>query len=123
MSDATDPTPSDINFDTNKVYSGRVKWFNNKSGFGFITVLDDPSVENYDMFVHHSSVKVDQEQFRYLLQGEYVQFKVEQVTDKSHAFQACEVTGMFGGSLMCETRNTTRSQKVEYKKNKEAASN
>ena len=39
MSDATDSTPSDINFDTNKVYAGRVKWFNNKSGFGFITVL------------------------------------------------------------------------------------
>jgi cold shock CspA family protein len=120
MSDATDSTPSDINFDANKVYAGRVKWFNNKSGFGFITVLNDESVKDYDMFVHHSSVKVDQEQFRYLLQGEYVQFNVEKVTDKSHAFQACDVSGMFGGQLMCETRNNTRNQKVEYKKSKEA---
>ena len=36
---------------------GRVKWFNNKAGFGFITVTDGPQ-SGTDIFVHHSSINV-----------------------------------------------------------------
>jgi len=35
---------------------GRVKWFNNKAGFGFITVCDGEYAEK-DIFVHYSSIR------------------------------------------------------------------
>jgi cold shock CspA family protein len=36
-------------------FTGRVKWFNNKAGYGFITVTDGPK-SGSDVFVHHSSI-------------------------------------------------------------------
>ena len=38
---------------------GRVKWFNNKVGYGFITTCDD---EQKDVFVHHSNIHVQYHQ-------------------------------------------------------------
>jgi cold shock CspA family protein len=61
---------------TTLVTSGRVKWFNNKAGYGFITVNDCETNEERDMFVHHSEIKVDQTQYKYLVQGEYVEFVI-----------------------------------------------
>ena len=52
---------------------GRVKWFNNKAGFGFVTVLDGDK-KGEDVFVHHTGVVVTDEQYKYLVQGEYVSF-------------------------------------------------
>jgi cold shock CspA family protein len=49
-------------------FTGRVKWFNNKAGYGFITVTDGPK-SGSDVFVHHSSIKVVSEQYKYLVQG------------------------------------------------------
>ena len=37
--------------------SGRVKWFNNKAGYGFITVSSGDNVGS-DVFVHHSAIVV-----------------------------------------------------------------
>ena len=53
-------------------HMGRVKWFNNKAGYGFITVTRDGT--ETDIFVHHSDVMVVNEQYKYLVQGEYVEF-------------------------------------------------
>lgn len=98
-------------------YHGRVKWFNNKAGYGFITVIDGPVVNNMvgtDIFVHHTSICVSQEQYRYLVQGEYVEFsisKIESETDSSlsgHKYQSTNIKGVNGGKLMCETRNDNR---------------
>jgi len=47
---------------------GRVKWFNNKAGYGFITVTDGDRAGR-DIFVHHSDVVVGSEQYKYLVQG------------------------------------------------------
>jgi hypothetical protein len=58
--------------------------------------------------VHHSNVKVQEEQYRFLVQGEYVEFDVSNVANGQHSCQATNVTGMFGGKLMCETRNDAR---------------
>ena len=98
--------------------TGRVKWFNNKTGFGFITALtDSESVkEGSDVFVHHSAVKVSQEQYRYLVQGEYVEFVLSKLksseasTDAApkHEYQAVDVSGVKGGKLICETRWESR---------------
>ena len=91
--------------------TGRVKWFNNKTGFGFITALSDSEgvKEGSDVFVHHSAIKVAQEQYRYLSQGEYLEFVLSKLTasgaaESKHEFQAVDVSGIKGGKLICETR-------------------
>jgi cold shock CspA family protein len=92
--------------------TGRVKWFNNKTGFGFITALgDSEGVKNgSDVFVHHSTIKVAQEQYRYLVQGEYVEFVLSKTSESSkHEFQAVDVSGVKGGKLICETRWESRA--------------
>lgn len=98
--------------------TGRVKWFNNKTGFGFITALSDSEgvKEGSDVFVHHSAIKVSQEQYRYLVQGEYVEFVLSKLTASganasasNHEFQAVDVSGVKGGKLICETRWESRS--------------
>ena len=89
-------------------FIGRVKWFNNKAGYGFITVTDGEKF-GQDIFVHHSGISVDSEQFKYLLQGEYVEFQISPTAEGSkHPSQATSVTGVKGGKLMCQTRNENR---------------
>ena len=87
--------------------SGRVKWFNNKAGYGFITVTAGSNTDT-DVFVHHSAIQVDQEQYRYLVQGEYVMFDLCHVADNDHKWQAGNVKGINNGKLMCETRLESR---------------
>lgn len=95
------------------LYTGRVKWFNNKAGYGFITVVSTPQSsdveKNTDVFTHHSSIQVSEEQYKYLVQGEYVQFSLTTVEDGDHKYQAQTVSGIAGGQLLCETRNQVRS--------------
>jgi cold shock CspA family protein len=92
--------------------AGCVKWFNMKTGFGFLTVVKSEAGSELkvgsEIFVHHSNVKVTEEQYRFLVQGEYVEFNVSNVANGQHACQAVNVTGMFGGKLMCETRHESR---------------
>jgi len=111
--------PADSTSGSGLKLTGRVKWFNNKTGFGFITALTDSEgiKEGSDVFVHHSAVKVSQEQYRYLVQGEYVEFVLSKLTASSaadasaskHEFQAVDVSGVKGGKLICETRWENRS--------------
>ena len=88
---------------SDEVYTGCVKWFNRSSGWGFLTVTS--SEEQDDIFVHWNALSVDKEQYRYLVNGEYVTFKVSFNKDAKHSYQAEEVRGVNGGLLMCETRN------------------
>ena len=94
--------------------TGRVKWFNNKSGYGFITVTDGNKLGS-DVFVHHSSIKVDSEQYKYLVQGEYVDFNLSNTKNGVHEYQAGEVYGIKGGKLMCETRHESRVARSQYR--------
>ena len=95
-----------------KKMAGCVKWFNMKTGFGFLSVVQSVCGSDLkvgsEIFVHHSNVKVAEEQYRFLVQGEYVEFDVSNVANGQHSCQAVNVTGMFGGKLMCETRNEAR---------------
>jgi cold shock CspA family protein len=95
-------------------FMGRVKWFNNKAGYGFITVTSGPKTDS-DIFVHHKAINVSVEQYRYLVQGEYIEFSLEQLKDSAHEFQAVNVSGVNGGKLMCETRREFRQTRVSYK--------
>ena len=93
--------------------TGRVKWFNNRAGYGFITVTDGDNV-GLDVFVHHSAISVHSEQYRYLVQGEYVNFVMTSVENENHKWQAGSVKGMHGGKLMCETRQESRESRTSY---------
>ena len=50
---------------------GKVKWFNNTKGFGFIT-----SEEGTDAFVHYSDI--DGDGFKTLEEGQEVEFEMTQ---------------------------------------------
>jgi cold shock CspA family protein len=91
--------------------TGRVKWFNNKTGFGFITIVggNEQFKDASEIFAHHSAIKVSQEQYRYLVEGEYVEFSVSNTASGNHKFQAMDVRGVKGGKLFCETRHEQRS--------------
>ena len=95
-------------------YIGQVKWFNNKAGFGFITMRHDTGVEA-DIFTHYSTVCVTDSQYKYLVQGEYVEFDLTESTNSKHQYQAANITGINGGSLMCETRQLNRPEKNAHR--------
>ena len=54
------------------MYKGKVKWFNDAKGYGFITA----DGQDKDIFVHHTSIQA--EGFRTLAEGEDVQFELVQ---------------------------------------------
>ena len=60
---------------------GRVKWFNEQKGFGFISKDDGD-----DVFVHFSAIKGDG--FKSLNEGDEVEFKI---TKGPKEFQAANV--------------------------------
>ncbi len=96
-------------------FTGRVKWFNNKAGYGFVTITDG-SNSGKDVFVHHSSIKVDSEQYKYLVQGEYIEFCLSDTKGQGdHEYQAGDVSGINGGKLMCETRRESRTARSQYR--------
>jgi len=108
-------TASSQNFDESIRYFGRVKWFNNKAGYGFCTVVGDEGDDRVgeDIFVHHTGVQVGSEQYKYLVQGEYVHFNLRGSDSTSHPYQAANLTGPYDGQLMCETRNEQRQQRAD----------
>ena len=95
---------------------GLVKWFNNKVGYGFITELEG---DKREIFVHYSEIKVNESQYKYLVQGEYVEFGIVKSTNENHEWQAVGVSGIKGGPVMCETRWISRSTINEPDSNKE----
>ncbi len=94
---------------TNKRHQGQVKWFNNKTGYGFITIIGDSEYAGKDIFTHYSAVRVSNSQYKYLTQGEYVECLVVSTSNGKHEYQSADITGICGGTLMCEIRNNAMS--------------
>lgn len=87
---------------------GQVKWFNNKAGYGFITVCDGEHAGK-DIFVHWSAIQVsNSDYYKYLVQGEYVELSITKPEHDKYEFHAANVTGVCGGAIMCETRMQTQ---------------
>ena len=61
---------------------GRVKWFSEKRGYGFISREDGD-----DIFVHYSAIK--KEGFRTLREGDEVEFEI---SEGDKGLQATDVT-------------------------------
>ena len=59
--------------------TGRVKWFNNAKGYGFIL----PDNSEGDLFVHYSSIQIDG--YRTLKAGQAVTFDIIDGDKGSHA--------------------------------------
>jgi CspA family cold shock protein len=93
--------------------TGMVKWFNNKSGFGFITVFSSGEYKGKDIFAHYSSIRVTNSQYKYLVQGEYVDFLLVHSEKDKHEYQATDITGVMNGPIMCETRREAQSAQLE----------
>jgi len=113
MSSTSDVTSSP---ETNSAprLTGRVKWFNNKAGYGFVTITDGDK-SGMDIFVHHSSINVSNQQYKYLVQGEYIEFKLINVENSTHECQAADIGGIKGGKLMCETRHEFKVARSNYR--------
>lgn len=86
--------------------TGVVKWFSDRKGYGFITVKavapgDTPQdvLDGMDMFVYYKDINPLTSQIKTLRIGEYVNFDVVQGTA---GLQASCVTGIGGGTLMCD---------------------
>lgn len=60
---------------------GRVKWFNNEKGYGFIDFK-----ENEDIFVHYSAIEI--EGYKTLSEDQLVEFKL---IETSKGYQAINV--------------------------------
>ena len=89
-------------------FVGQVKWFNNRLGYGFITIISAGEHNGEDIFVHQQHITPKTSDYRSLQQGEYVGFQLGTADSNSegeaakHTNQAVKVTGVYGGSLMCD---------------------
>ena len=66
---------------------GRVKWFNNEKGYGFI---DNPN--NEDIFVHYSAIK--QDGYKTLSEGQIVEFDLIETAKGLQAINVLAVTNV-----------------------------
>ena len=66
---------------------GKVKWFNDAKGYGFITRQSDGS----DVFVHYSAIVGDG--FRSLAQGQDVKYDLDEGPKGLHATNVTAVAG------------------------------
>ena len=86
------------------VHLGRVKWFNSKLGYGFITT--NLNSEDHDIFIHQSNIHPTQSRYRTLREGEYVSLNV---SESGETRQAIDVTGVNGGPLNCDLERNMRN--------------
>lgn len=65
--------------------TGRIKWFNNEKGYGFIEDANDE-----DIFVHYSAIK--QEGYKSLAEGQVVEYELLETEKGLQAINVKEVS-------------------------------
>ncbi len=80
-------------------FKGRVKWFNNSKGYGFIGREDGP-----DVFVHYSAVQVDG--YKTLKEGDEVEFDIVQGPKGSQADAVTCAKQPYAAQAESETNRT-----------------
>lgn len=95
------------------VYTGCVKWFN-RQGWGFLTITNEGHADE-DIFVRWDNLSCDG--YKYLVQGEYVEFSIEHKPDaqEGRTYQAANVGGVNGGKLMCETQHEQKIAAAKHR--------
>jgi len=63
---------------------GKVKWFSNQKGYGFIVPESGP-----DVFVHHTAIQG--EGYKTLQEGQEVEFEIEAGPKGSHAVKVVKL--------------------------------
>lgn len=83
-------------------FTGTVKWFDDKKGFGFVQSDDMQS----DVFVHHSEIKADGG-YRTLQDGQEVEFEVINTPDGKT--RGANVTGPDGAVIVAPPRQSNKN--------------
>jgi cold shock CspA family protein len=96
---------------------GQVKWFNNKIGYGFVTLLNEETTK--DVFVHHMNIKPVESNYRTLKIGEFVEFELDDTCEGQHNEQAVNVTGICGKELQCDWVHRINKKK-KFSKHKQS---
>lgn len=65
--------------------TGKIKWFNNEKGYGFIEGVNDE-----DIFVHYSAIK--QDGYRSLSEGQIVEYELLETEKGLQAINVKEVS-------------------------------
>jgi CspA family cold shock protein len=82
--------------------TGKVKWFDPRKGFGFIT-QDDGSG---DIFAHYSAIKADEGEFKTIYEGDVVEYNV---SDGQKGPQATDIKVIEKGP-----RQSHKSRRSDY---------
>jgi len=80
-------------------YTGQCKWWSDKLGYGFVTVVSNGDKKGKDIFLHHTGIRPLNSNYRTLRKGEYINFDI---IDGANGLQGTNVTGIGGGSLICD---------------------
>jgi cold shock CspA family protein len=98
--------------ETGVLLQGRVKWFNDRHGYGYITCISKGSYNEKDIFIHHTNITPKLSNYKTLYPNEYVEFLLgeadkcfdedENPVDTEYENQATRVTGIMGGPLLCD---------------------
>ena len=84
-------------------YRGKVKWFNNAKGYGFIGREDGP-----DVFVHYSSIQLDG--YKTLKEGDDVEFDIVQGQKGAQADAVIRLRGTTLSAAPSATPSATPSE-------------
>ncbi|OAJ45878.1 cold shock domain-containing protein CspD [Pseudomonas marginalis] len=96
--------------------SGKVKWFNNAKGYGFIN--EEGKTE--DLFAHYSAINMDG--YKTLKAGQEVSFEIIQGPKGLHAVAICAACAATPGIAHDETHETKpmTDQRTQSKKKQTA---
>ena len=96
--------------------SGKVKWFNNAKGYGFI--VEDGKSD--DLFAHYSAIKM--EGYKTLKAGQPVEFEIIQGPKGLHAIGICAACAATPGSSHGESHETqSKADQALQPKDKQTA--